>query len=267
MHVIRRGTGSAILFIHGMPTNSELWRGVIDRVCGEFTCFAVDLPGFGLTPNEPPQGNYLASLAQQIDGVRAAYDIKRWHIVAHDAGTAVAVQYTHQYPQSVQRMVLLSPALFPDLRPYFLLDWLRRPVLGEVSAPAIASVFWYIAMRRAVVCEEGTPGPSFRAFQQTFRGMSGGWRFMRVMRWGEPAEVLAKIPSYLAELRAPTSVLYGTRDVALPAEMAHRTAAAIPSAQLVPVDSGHFIPLNRPGFVASFVSSWLQQAQQSAVSL
>jgi pimeloyl-ACP methyl ester carboxylesterase len=59
MHVVRCGSGDPVLFIHGMPTSSSLWSGVMRRLCTHFSCFAVDLPGMGQTPSAPYGPGYL----------------------------------------------------------------------------------------------------------------------------------------------------------------------------------------------------------------
>ena len=266
MHLVCRGSGPAILFIHGMPTNSELWCQIVERLCGKFTCFAVDLPGFGQTPRETYSVDYLQRLAERIEALRIENGVEEWRLVGHDAGSAVAVQYAALFPERVARMVLLSPALFPDLRPYFLLNLLRTPVLGEVLAPAVSPLFWNVAMRRAVQCEEEVPGPCFRTFKQRFGGFTGAWELMRVMRWGKPRDVLANIPSCLSQLRVRTSILYASRDAAIPRKMALRAAALIPDAVAQEVDSGHFIPLNRPGFVAEHLAEFLGNESPSTSS-
>ena len=243
-----------------MPTNSALWTQVVDQLCKRFTCIAVDLPGFGCTPAEPYRADYLPNLAERIEAVRIANGIATWHVVGHDAGSAVAVQYAHMFPQRVNRLVLLSPALLPDLRPYFLIEFLRRPLIGELIAPLVSSIFWNIAMRRAVRCEEGTARIDFRSFQGRFTGFVGAWNFMRAMRWGKPRDLLAAIPGYLSELTVPTSILCASRDPAIPEHVARRTASLTPGAQFIKVDSGHFIPLNRPTFVASHLTTFFANA-------
>lgn len=119
MHLLCRGSGPAILFIHGMPTSNELWSGIIERLCGQFTCFAIDLPGLGSTQSEPYGPDYLERVARRIEALRIANHIPQWHVVGHDPGSAVAVHYTHAFPGSVERLVLLAPALFPELKPYY----------------------------------------------------------------------------------------------------------------------------------------------------
>jgi pimeloyl-ACP methyl ester carboxylesterase len=101
--------------------------------------------------------------------------IARWHVVGHDAGSIIAAHYAHSFQERVVRLALLSPALFPDLKPYFLLECLRRPVLGECLAPLIDPLFWNVAMRLAARNEEGTTGPILHHFHEPFSGFEGAW--------------------------------------------------------------------------------------------
>jgi pimeloyl-ACP methyl ester carboxylesterase len=250
MQLLCRGTGDAVLFIHGMPTSNQLWQGIIEQMCGKHTCFAIDLPGFGKTPWEPYEGGYLDRLARRIDVLRAENDIDKWHVVGHDAGSAIAVHYTHSFQERVDSLVLLSPALFPDLKPYHLLECLRKPIMGEFLAPLLSTVFWNFAMRLAARNEEGAAGLCPSSFREPFSGWKGAWSFMRVLRWGKPSEVLAHVPGILPEILVPTLIFQGLRDPAIPERFAQRAHALIPNCQLVYVDCGHFIPLNRPLFTA-----------------
>jgi pimeloyl-ACP methyl ester carboxylesterase len=232
-----------------MPTSSQLWSGIIDQMCGRYTCFAVDLPGLGKTPHEPYDGDYLPRLAKEIDALRVQNNIAKWHVVGHDAGSAVAANYVHSFQQHVGRLALLSPALFPDLKPYYLLECLRRPVVGECLAPFINPIFWNIAMRRAARNQEGSANPALN-FCQPFTGLEGAWNFMRVLRWGKPCEVLSHMPGILPQIAVPTLIFQGLQDPAIPASFARRAQQLIPNSELEFVDCGHFIPLNRPRLMA-----------------
>jgi pimeloyl-ACP methyl ester carboxylesterase len=250
MHLTRCGSGDPILFIHGMPTSGRLWRGIIERLCGRYTCFAVDLPGLGDSPHQPYDPDFLRHLADQIDSIRIANNIDKWHVVGHDAGSVVAVHYARYFPQHVACMALLSPALFPDLKPFYLLEALRKPIVGEMFAPLIGLIFWKVAMHRAVSgAEYGEQAVG--DFYKPFSGLSGSWAFMRVLRWGKPAKVLADVPRFLPSLLMPTLIFHGAQDIAIPEAFARRASELIPNASLVKLESGHFIPLDQPEPVAT----------------
>jgi len=256
VHCTHQGKGEAILFIHGMPTNRMLWNGVIRQLSSRHCCFAVDLPGMGKTPFIPYCLGYLDHLAEEIELLRIQHGVKKWHVVGHDAGSAVAAQYAGRFSARVGCLALLSPAIFPELKPFYLLSPLRKPMIGEVFAPLLHFVFWKIAMQRAIA--GGSDSAFFRTFYQPFSGPAGAWKLMRLVRWGKPEDMLGQIPATLAMLPMPTLLVRGMRDV-LPAEFVERAASIIPISRVVDLDTGHFIPLERPGDVASSLSTFFAE--------
>jgi len=256
VHCTHQGKGDAILFIHGMPTNSKLWNGVIRQLATHHRCFAVDLPGMGETPFIPYSSGHLDRLAKQVESIRLQHGVKRWHVVGHDAGAAIAVHYAGRFSRNVACLALLSPAIFPELKPFYLLNALRKPVVGEVLAPLLNFVFWQIAMRRAIA--DKSNGPLLREFYQPFSGLAGARQLMRLVRWGRPEDMLGEIPAMLPILPMPTLLFHGMRDV-LPPAFAERAASLIPHSRVVKLDAGHFIPLDRPNEVAASLRSFFAE--------
>jgi pimeloyl-ACP methyl ester carboxylesterase len=255
MYLVSRGSGYPVLFIHGIPTSCQLWSGVIDKLLGRFTCMAVDLPGLGKTPRarreEGCSISQLEEIAGQIEKIRVEHGIDKWHVVGHDAGSAVAVHYAYRFQDRVDRLALLSPAVFPELKPFHLFRIIRRPVIGELLAPAVSAIFWNIAMRYATEKHRAGLDDVVEDFHAPFAGPLGAWRLMSVLRFGDPAEILASIPSMLPQLLIPTLIFQGSRDAAIPEMFARRASALIPRSKVIMVDSGHFIPLNNPEVVAA----------------
>lgn len=262
MYLLSRGSGYPILFIHGIPTSSQLWSGVIDKLLGRFTCMAVDLPGLGRTPRGRHEDGcsigQLEDLAGQIEKIRVEHGIDKWHVVGHDAGSAVAVHYAYRFQERVNRLALLSPAVFPELKPFHLFRIMRQPVLGELLAPAVSAIFWNIAMRYATEKHPVELDDVVEDFHAPFSGPLGAWRLMSLLRFGDPAEILGSIPSMLPQLLIPTLIFQGSRDAAIPEMFARRASALIPQSKVIMVDSGHFIPLNKPEVVAAELRSFFE---------
>jgi pimeloyl-ACP methyl ester carboxylesterase len=256
VHCIHQGEGDAILFIHGMPTNRMLWGGIIQELSSHHRCFAVDLPGMGETPFTPYSLGYLDRQAEQIEQLRIQHGVEKWHVVGHDAGSAIAVQYAARFSPRVSCLALMSPAIFPDLKPFYLLNALRKPLVGEVLAPLLHLIFWRIAMRRALAGESN--GALLRAFYEPFSGLTGSWQLMRLVRWGKPQDMLGEIPAKLAALLMPTLLFQGSRDV-LPASFVERAASLIPHSRVVTLDTGHFIPLDKPKDVAACLQNFFAE--------
>lgn len=260
MYLLSRGSGYPILFIHGIPTSGQLWSGVIDKLVGRYSCHAIDLPGLGRTPKDAQGVNHLHALAARIERIRMEQNIDKWHVVGHDAGSAVAVHYVHRFQEHVGRLALLSPAVFPELKPFHLFRIMRKPVIGEILAPVVNAIFWNIVMRYALEQRRAELSDVVADFHVPFSGALGAWRLMSVLRFGDPAEVLASIPAMLPQLRVPTLIFRGSRDRAIPEGFAQRASNLIPGSKVVTVDSGHFIPLNNPQAVAAELLQFFEAA-------
>jgi pimeloyl-ACP methyl ester carboxylesterase len=151
---------------------------------------AVDLPGLGRTPKVRYENgcnlNQLEVVADQIEKIRVEHGIAKWHVVGHDAGSAIAVHYAHRFQEHVDHLALLSPAVFPELKPFHLFRVMRRPVVGELLAPVVNAIFWKIAMRCATEPQREELNDVVEDFHAPFSGPLGAWRLMSVLRFGDP---------------------------------------------------------------------------------
>jgi pimeloyl-ACP methyl ester carboxylesterase len=166
------------------------------------------------------------------------------------SGTTRVPPSPYRFQERVDHLVLLSPAVFPELKPFHLFRLIRIPILGELLAPIVNAIFWKIAMRRAVEKQRAELSNVVDDFHAPFSGLLGAWRLMSVLRFGDPAEVLASIPEMLPHLQVPTLIFHGSHDKAVPQKFAFRASALIPQSKVIMVDSGHFIPLSNPEAVA-----------------
>ncbi len=104
---------------------------------------------------------------------------------------------------------------------------MRIPVLGELLAPLVSVIFWRVAMRYAVQTNQGGSREIAEEFHASFSGLRGAWRLMAVLRFGDPATVLASVPEMLPHLLIPTLIFQGSRDTAVPKHFALRAGALI----------------------------------------
>jgi len=159
----------------------------------------------------------------------------------------------------VQRLALLAPPIFPDLRPPWPFRWLRWPVVGDLLTPLVLPFVWNGGLRSVVEVESGgADGQAVddvvASFAVPFRGWAGARRFLALVRWGDPAEVLGRTAALLPAIQAPTQVLRGVRDNAIPEDFLRRAVAALPQSQGHLLDAGHFLPLDVPERVAALLA-------------
>src|SRR5215467_5674501 len=101
------GSGPAILLIHGIGDNSTTWQTVQTALAQRFTVIAPDLLGHGRL--DKPRADY--SVAAYANGMRdllSVLDIDRVTVVGHSLGGGVAMQFAYQFPQLVDRLILVG---------------------------------------------------------------------------------------------------------------------------------------------------------------
>jgi pimeloyl-ACP methyl ester carboxylesterase len=104
---VQRGSGPVLLLIHGMAGALDTWRSVIDPLAHDATVLAVDLPGHG--SSSPGGGDYsLGSLAAFLRDVLMALGHDRVTLVGHSLGGGIAMQFSYQFPEMSERLVLVS---------------------------------------------------------------------------------------------------------------------------------------------------------------
>lgn len=244
------GSGPPLLLLHGIPSSRELWWPVVERLAGSFTCITPDLPGLGQSPPLPEGSHDLDDIAAALEALRAWLGIERWAVAGHDAGATVAVHYAAGHPERVTRLALLAPPVYPELRPPWFFRLLRAPVIGPLAAPAAVPLLFGPGLRGILAGGGEGLGPVLASFAAPFRGWRGARRLVRLLRWGDPATVLSRTAALLPRIAAPTLILHGRRDGAIPAAFSERAAREIPGARAVFYDSGHFLPLDLPAEVA-----------------
>jgi pimeloyl-ACP methyl ester carboxylesterase len=87
--VHERGSGPNVLLIHGFPTSSYDWVGVVDGLADGFRCVAPDLLGLGLSDKPEAFSYSLFQLTDAVEDVVAGRGMREAHVVSHDIGTSV----------------------------------------------------------------------------------------------------------------------------------------------------------------------------------
>ncbi|MFF2555238.1 haloalkane dehalogenase [Nocardia sp. NPDC058058] len=116
------GAGAPVVFLHGNPTSSYMWRNVIPHLSGEMRCLAPDLIGMG-DSGKPDVDYRYDDHMRYLDAWFEALDLSDIVIVGHDWGAPLGVDWARRHPDRVRAIALLQPVLRP-------LTW---PELGPVA--------------------------------------------------------------------------------------------------------------------------------------
>ena len=105
---IDRGTGPAVLFLHGFPLSSFQWRGAIDRLSAQRRCLAPDSMGLGHTEVAAGQSVTPSAQADMLAAFLDRLSVRDVDLIANDSGGAVAQLFVTRYPRRVRSLLLTN---------------------------------------------------------------------------------------------------------------------------------------------------------------
>jgi pimeloyl-ACP methyl ester carboxylesterase len=254
---LEAGSGSPLVLIHGMAGTSENWRSVIEPLGLRHTVIAPDFPGHGLSA--PGGGDYsLGSLASGLRDLLLALGHERATLVGHSLGGGVALQFTYQFPEMVERLALVSSGgLGPDVSPILRAAALPGADLfisatagiGQRAGSALGRGLGLLGMRPSADVAEVARGYASladgerrKAFLATLRSVVG--------TDGQRVAALDRL--YLAEA-LPLLIVWGERDPIIPVAHAEEAHRELPASRLEIFEGvGHLPQVEQPGrFIAT----------------
>lgn len=144
MYLMERGSGSPILFLHGVPDSAEMWNGIIQQLENRYHCFAPDLPGLGRS-TAPADFNYsLNAMAHFLDSFITERNIPTpLNLVVTDFGATYGLAWAVTQPEKVRRIAIVGSANFSTkYRWHSTAQIFRTPLLGELAmAMTTPSIF------------------------------------------------------------------------------------------------------------------------------
>jgi pimeloyl-ACP methyl ester carboxylesterase len=263
LHYLDRGTGPAVVLVHGLGGNLRNFNGLVDELAASFRVVAVDRPGSGYSTMVSGEHPALRAQAAIIVRFIQRLALDRPLLVGHSFGGALSLALALDYPDSVRALVLIStlsqvertpPAIFksldmrsPTLR--WLIAWTLVAPLGKLA---------HQATLKAVFAPELVP--------KTFDHDSGGTLGLRPDNFIAASEDMTTVSHELAimtprypSLTIPVDVIFGRQDPILDYR-AHgeRLVAALPNATLHVIEGGHMIPVTVPDQIAN----WIKQTAE-----
>ena len=262
------GVGDPIVFLHGNPTSSYLWRNVIARLDGAGRCLAPDLIGMGRSGKAPAGSYRLADHVRYLDAWFDALDLRRVTLVVHDWGSALGFHWARRHPERVKALVYMEAIV----RPVTWAEWpeAARKIFQAMRSPAGEDM----VLGKNVFVERILPASVLRGltseemehYREPFR--EAGESRRPTLTWpreipidGEPADVVALVDEYARWLaRSPLPKLFingnpGSILVGAPRDFCRTW----PNQQEITVKGSHFLQEDSPAEIGQAIARFLRR--------
>lgn len=266
MHWVESGEGDPIVFVHGNPTHSYLWRNVMPRLAGEGRLLAPDLIGLGRS-GRPDVPYMLTDHERYLDGWFEALGLDRVTLVVHDWGTALGISWARRHPDRVRGVAMMEGVLRsneweewePQIRELF--KAFRTPGAGEK-----------LVLEDNVFIERVLPGAiirkltddemeAYRAPHPTPASRKAILAFPRQIPFaGEPASTMAIVSAnerWLAESAQPKLLFTCEPGILIPKHVAEWARRTFRNLEVEHLGAGlHYVQEDHPEAIGDGVKAW-----------
>lgn len=264
LHYVDEGPRDAdpVLFVHGTPTWSFLWRDLLVRLRGNHRCVALDHLGFGLSdkPSLERFEHTPAAHAENLGRLVEHLDLRRVTLVVHDFGGPIGLGFAVRQPERVAKIVVLNSWAWSNEG-----DAAVRRLSGFLASALGRFLYLWCnaAVRLVLPMAFSYKAKLTRALLDHYRrpfarraDRVGPWSLGREL-WRSNAfyEAIWNQRGRLAGI--PLSLVWATRDVAFKARHLARWREAFPRAEVVEVEAGHFLQEEAPERVERALSRFL----------
>ena len=260
VHYVDEGAGPPLLLLHGNPTWSYLYRGIIERLRSSFRCIAPDYPGFGLSRAAPGSGFLPAEHADVVQRLVAELDLDGLTLMVQDWGGPIGLGAAAREPWRYRGLVVGNSWAWPvngdrHFEPF------SRILGGRLGRLAIRQFNGFVngvQLPARLVARGGLPVDldSYRRVAPTADA--------REPHAVLPREVLGS-RAFLADVEAglhrlahlPALIVWGGRDVAFRDIERRRFEGHFPRHRVVPLPrAGHYLQEDASDEIATAIRQW-----------
>jgi aminoacrylate hydrolase len=253
LHVDVQGDGEPVVLISGFGGLAGFWTGAVPQLAQRHRVVSFDHRGRGRS-GRPPMGHSIRQLASDVLAILDRLDIGRAALVGHSTGGIVAQTLALDAPSRVGRIVLSGTWARPDAR-FRLLFETRLEVLQAAGPRAHARLSHIVGYPPEWI---NAHEAEVEAAITAAAGLSEADQAIDVARLRMLLD--HDRASDLGSVVAPALVIAATDDGIIPINHGRELAAAIPGAQLILTDGGHFFPRINPDRFVGDIAGFLRGA-------
>ena len=271
MACVDEGAGAPIVFLHGNPTSSYLWRNIIPHLAGQGRCVAPDLLGMGDSQKLPQSGPESYTFAQHreyldllLDELQLGSEVT---LVVHDWGSALGFDWANRHRERVKGIAYMEALVAP-------VTWAQWPkpmrqLFQAFRSPAGEK----LVLEQNIFVEQVLPQSVLRGLGEAEMAVyrrpfaEAGESRRPTLTWprqipieGEPEEVVRIVSDYSAWLsQSPLPKLFvNAKPGAILRGELRELCRSWPNTTEVTVPGTHFIQEDSPEEIGRAISEWLR---------
>jgi haloalkane dehalogenase len=275
-----REAGSAdsptVLFLHGNPTSSYIWRNIIPPVAPVAHCIAPDLIGFGQSGKPDIEYRFFDHV-RYLDAFLEKLGITSAYVVAHDWGTGLAFHLAARRPEFIRALAFMEfirpMPTWNDFHADQIETFKKFRTQGVGERMILDENFFVERVLPAATVRKLTDEEMavYRAPFSTPESRRPTWRFPNDLPIaGEPADVYAVIEKAhraLAQSSYPKLLFVGEPGALVSPAFAERFASGLKNCKVIHVGPGlHYLPEDHPEEIGSAVHNWLTELEDGGDS-
>ncbi len=238
--------GEALLFLHGNPTWSFMWRALVRAFSDAYRCVAPDHVGCGLSDKPRTYPYTLTRHIENLERLVDALGLERVTLVLHDWGGAIGMGFARRHPERIARLVITNTAAFRSSRIPLRIAVCRLPVFGSLAVRgfnAFAKAATFMAVERPLTPEVKR---GYLLPYDTYDHRVATHEFVRDIpmgpshpSWSELGAIEEALPRFADR---PAQILWGERDWCFTPTFRERWERVFPQAEVVRFpDAGHYL--------------------------
>jgi haloalkane dehalogenase len=268
IHYIDEGQGEPILFLHGNPTSSFLWRNVIPYVVPHGRCIAPDLIGMGRS-DKPDIEYRFVDHSRYLEAFIESLQLTNITLVLHDWGSGLGFHYAMRHETNIRGIAFMEAIVRPARWSEFPADFktgfrlFRTPGVGWVMI-AVMNAFVNKVLPGAIVRElTEDEMKEYRNPYPTTKSRKPVWRWPNEIPIdGKPADMHEIIQTYSSRLQqstVPKILFFAEPGGILREQQVQWCIEHIPNLETVHVGSGiHYLQEDNPHLIGRELARWIQ---------
>ncbi|MEM8908072.1 MAG: alpha/beta hydrolase [Bacteroidota bacterium] len=230
VHYQVSGTGQPLVLLHGTGASVHTWDGWVASLSKDFQIIRLDLPGFGLTGKHYGNNYSIQSYSDFLEAFVSKMGLDHFHLAGNSLGGHIAWHYALDHPNRVNRLVLLDATGYthPDDQPPLAFRLAQNLILGKLMLRITPRSLFERSLREVYADDGKVTGALVDRYFDLFLRRGNRQAFVDRVK-----EKFVDRSAEIADIQAPTLILWGEADHWVPVTDAARFKEDLPNAELI----------------------------------